>query len=103
MGDMDDHIVVFKSLLALETSAINRILVAAIEDIIDALKPGIWQIPCLNEFDLHLTPLFPQLLTQPSETCQLSPSFTLIASRKRFSPKDIPSPWTGEGAGEGEP
>jgi hypothetical protein len=58
MGDLNDDIVVFKPFLTFEAPPVNGVFMAFIEDVIDALEPGIRQIPCLDELNFHLFPPF---------------------------------------------
>ena len=59
MKDMDDHIVIFEPLMTYEASSIDRICVAFLKEIINTLEPGIWQIPRLDELNVHCSPAPP--------------------------------------------
>jgi hypothetical protein len=56
MGDVDDNIVIFHPLLALKTPPVDCIFIALVKEIINTLKPRVWQIPRPNELDLHHPP-----------------------------------------------
>jgi hypothetical protein len=58
MGNMDHDIIIFEPFLTFETSAINRILVPLLKNMIDTLKPSIRQVSRLDQFDLHCLPLW---------------------------------------------
>jgi hypothetical protein len=53
MGDMDDDIIIFHPLLALEAPPVDGIFIAFVKEVINTLKPRVWQISRLNELDLH--------------------------------------------------
>ena len=53
MKDVDNHIIIFEPLMAYEASSIDRVFVAFFKEVINTLKPGIRQIPRLDELNFH--------------------------------------------------